>query len=176
MSEPLKIGEDALEPVYPISGPNMDIPLWDGEFEYYTPNVFRTKGQVNARLLPSPSTCIEFESGRYGKYLDEELRLGPIGTTMSKDRVMLYSTTFHSNEAGTGIHCEGKLTRDMLTEQIECDKVIFHIPNFLECFGEPIHSISPGYPDKYTIYNRRGRQRLNNGTWEIILDNVFVRV
>jgi hypothetical protein len=174
MSEPPKSGEEALEPVYPISGPNMDIPLWNGEFEYYTPNVFRTKGRVNARLLPNPSTCIEFESvSRYGKYLDEELRLGPIGTTKSKDRVMLHLTSFHSDEDGTGIHCEGELTRDILTEQIECDKVIFHIPNFLDYFGEPIHSTSPGYPDNYTIYNRRGRQRLTDGTWEIILDNVF---
>jgi hypothetical protein len=67
MSEPLKCGEEALEPVYPISGPNMDIPLWDGEFEYYKPNIFRAKGRVNARLLPDPSTRIEFESDCYEK-------------------------------------------------------------------------------------------------------------
>ena len=51
MSELPKFGEEALEPVYPISGPNMDIPLWYGEFEYYTPNVFRTKGRVNASTV-----------------------------------------------------------------------------------------------------------------------------
>ena len=120
MSEPPKSGEEALEPVYPISGPNMDISLWDGEFEYYTPNVFKAKGRVNARLLPSPSTRIVFESNsRYGMYPynkpGEELRLGPIGTTKSKDRVMLHLTSFHSDEDGTGIHCEGELTRDILT-------------------------------------------------------------
>jgi hypothetical protein len=177
MSEPLKSGEEALEPVYPIPGPNMDIPLWDGEFEYYTPNIFRAKGRVNARLLPRPATRIEFESDRYEIYPyfenREELRLAPIGTTMSKDRVMLDLTSPYSNEDEAGIHCEGELMRDMLTEQIECDKVIFHLPNFLDYFGENIYSISSGYPDNYTIYNRNGRQRLTNGTWEIILDNVF---
>jgi len=172
------IGEKALEPAYPISGPNMDIVLWDGEFEYYTPDVFRARGRVNARLLPSPSTRIAFESNdRYGIYPNnepgKEYRLGPVSTTISKDTVMLDLSSPYSNENETGIHCEGELTRDILTNMVECDKVIFHVPNFLNSHGENIYSISPGYPDKYTIYNRTGRQRLTDGTWEITLDNVF---
>ena len=93
----LVIGEKALEPGYPISEPNVDIPLWNGEFEYCThdtPNVFKGKGRANARLLPSPATRFIFESNmRYGIYPNnkprDELRLGPIGTTMSEDRVLL---------------------------------------------------------------------------------------
>ena len=60
-----------------------------------------------------------------------------------------------------------------MTEQVECDEVIFHVPNFLDYIGENIYSISSSDPDNYKVSNRGGRQRLTNGIWEIIIDNVF---
>ena len=176
LPEDLCNGEKALEPAYPISGPNMDISLWDGEFEYYTPNVFRAKGRVIARMMPSPSTRITFESNiRYGIYPNiesgEGLRLGPIGNTISIDRVLIDLTSPYSNVNEIGIHCEGELKRDILAEHLVCEKVIFHIPNFFNYFGENIYSVQE--EKTIHIYNRSGRQRLTDGTWEIVIDNVF---
>lgn len=174
----LRIGEKALDPAYSISEPNVDIPLWEGEFEYYTPNIFGAKGRVIIRLLPSASTRIIFESNsRYGLFPSNEpgdlIRLGPIGTIKCKDRALLDLSSPYSNDREIGIHCEGEFMRDALTKTTVCDKIVFHIPNFLNYIGEKIHSISPGYPNKYTIYNRSGRVRLIDNTWEIVIDNVF---
>ncbi|OPX77359.1 MAG: hypothetical protein A4E48_00319 [Methanosaeta sp. PtaU1.Bin060] len=139
---------------YPISIPNENIPLWDGEFEYYTPDVHKTTGKVFARMLPSPDVRIEFE-GNIGIGIDdvferrEKLRLGSIGALLSRGRTRLDSISHYNNEEGDIFnHCKGDLTLDLSNEQIECDKVVFHIPNYID-----------NYPSEL---------RLTDNTWEIV--------
>jgi hypothetical protein len=133
------MGDKALEPFYSISGINKNILLWDGEFNCYATNVFGAKGKVNATLLPSPSTRITFETDHVSIILSHfnsrrELQLGLLGNQKSNGRVMLdyVDPSCHNNKR---IYCEGELSRYMQSEQIECDKVVFHLPNFLNYLG-----------------------------------------
>lgn len=174
-SNELLKGDKALEPFYSVPGPNKDILLWEGEFEYCTPNSFKAKGKVIATLLPSPSTRIIFETDRASEVFahfnsHDELQLGSIGSTVSKDEVILDHVSPHSSSEGFRTECQGNLYRNIQIDQIVCDKVLFHLPNFFNYFGENIHSI---YPDRSKISNRSGRLKLTDGAWEIILDNQF---
>lgn len=156
-----------VETAYEIANPNSSIELYNGYMNLIQSNrTFAAEGSIQLKWLPSPRVKFDIPRITHGiRTGNATIELSGFNTPYD-----VYVTNVHSSfisGADNVVSCSGLLMRDaVLKHRINddsCDEVLFHLPNFRWFLGSPIGD---------DTYQWAGRLYLNNGEWEVILDQL----
>ena len=160
-------GKVPAAPAYETTNPNTPIELYKGRMNIIQSNrTFTTEGSILLKWLPSPS--VSFDIPRITHEIDTgnaTIELPGFNTPYNVCVTSVHNSFISG--AGNVVSCSGFLIHEaVLKHNINndsCDEVLFHLPNFSRFLGSSIGDDTCRW---------LGRLNLNNGEWEVTLDQL----
>ena len=155
-----------MEPLYTTCSPNVPLTLFEGDMQLLLESgrAVSAPGVIKWEWLPHCAIRFNLEG----------LDLFPHSADLSEAQLDIQKLGLSCKVSITGVgmskegaYCRGLLaTPVVMGTGLECNQVVFHLPNFFKFVGEPIRNRN--------LMTWRGRLCLRSDKWKIVLDPVQI--